>query len=153
VSEDKSKTPQAPRLAKRVDEYVGERIRQRRTLLGLTQEQLAAALDISYQQVQKYETGSNRVSAGRLYEIARHLDVEIGFFFDGLEPTSKSEPLPHGGRDRRTIELVRNFSDIGDPVIRNAVTSLVKSLSDRRRQDGTVPLSLIQDDQEQDAAE
>ncbi|MGF1456181.1 MAG: helix-turn-helix domain-containing protein [Alphaproteobacteria bacterium] len=120
-----------PRLAKRVDEHVGERIRQRRTLLGLTQEQLASALEISYQQVQKYETGANRVSAGRLYEIAKHLDVEIGFFFEGLEPTSKTVPLPHGGRNRATIELVRNFGEIDDPLVRNAVSSLVKSLSDR----------------------
>ncbi len=120
------------RLAKRVDEHVGERIRQRRTLLGLTQEQLATALDISYQQVQKYETGSNRVSAGRLYEIAKHLEVEVAYFFDGLEPTSQSAPLPHGGRNRATIELVRNFTEIEDPIVRNAVSSLVKSLTDRR---------------------
>ncbi len=101
-------------------------------MLGLTQEQLASALEISYQQVQKYETGSNRVSAGRLYEIARHLDVEIGYFFDGLEPSSQSAPMPHGGRNRATIELVRNFSEIDDPVVRNAVSSLVKSLTERR---------------------
>lgn len=124
------------RLAKRVDEYVGERIRQRRTLLGLTQEQLAAALEISYQQVQKYETGSNRVSAGRLYEIARHLEVEVGYFFDGLEPTTQGTPMPHGGRNRVTIELVRNFSEITDPVVRNAVSSLVKSLTERRKDMG-----------------
>ncbi len=126
MSETATRTP---RLAKRVDEYVGERIRQRRTLLGLTQEQLATALEISYQQVQKYETGANRVSAGRLYEIAKHLDVEIGFFFDGLEPGSQTQPLPHGGRNRAMIELVRNFGEIKDPLVRNAVSSLVKSLS------------------------
>ena len=120
------------RLAKRVDEHVGERIRQRRTMLGLTQEQLAAALDISYQQVQKYETGANRVSAGRLYEIATHLDVEMAFFFDGLEPTARSQPMPHGGRNRVAIKLVRNFLEIRDPEIRNSVSSLVKSLSGRR---------------------
>ncbi len=120
------------RLAKRVDQHVGERIRQRRTLLGLTQEQLAAALDISYQQVQKYETGANRVSAGRLFEIAKELDAEVSFFFDGLEPGSTSEQMPHGGRNRTTIELVRNFSEIDDPVIRNAVSSLVRSLNERR---------------------
>ncbi|HIF09166.1 MAG TPA: XRE family transcriptional regulator, partial [Sneathiellales bacterium] len=63
-------------MAKRVDEHVGERIRHLRTTLGLTQEQLSSALGISYQQIQKYETGANRVSAGRLYEIAMELDVE-----------------------------------------------------------------------------
>ena len=119
------------RLAKRVDAYVGERIRERRTVLGLTQEHLASALDISYQQVQKYETGANRVSAGRLYEVARKLDVDVSYFFEGLDEESEVNPLEHGGRNRSTIELVRNFSDIGDPAIRSAVSGLVKSLSAR----------------------
>ncbi|NWH08410.1 MAG: helix-turn-helix transcriptional regulator [Alphaproteobacteria bacterium] len=122
-------TQKGARLAKRVDEHVGERIRLRRTMLGFTQEQLAAVLDISYQQVQKYETGANRVSAGRLYEIASHLDVEMGYFFEGLAPTARSGPLPHGGRNRVTIELVRNFSGIADGDVRNAVSTLVKVLA------------------------
>ena len=116
------------RLAKRVDEYVGEQIRRRRTVLGLTQEQLASALKISYQQVQKYETGANRVSAGRLFEIAQHLDVGVAYFFDGVEPDMSGRVLPHGVRSRTTIELVRNFSEIRDASVRNAVASLVKSL-------------------------
>ena len=66
-----------------IDQHVGERIRLRRTERGLTQEQLAAALDVSYQQVQKYETGANRISAGRIYQIARKLGVEVGYFFEG----------------------------------------------------------------------
>ena len=99
------------RLAKRVDAYVGERIRERRTVLGLTQEHLA--------------------SAGRLYEVARKLDVDVSYFFEGLDEDSDVNPLEHGGRNRSTIELVRNFSDIGDPAIRSAVSGLVKSLSAR----------------------
>ncbi|NWG45728.1 MAG: helix-turn-helix transcriptional regulator [Alphaproteobacteria bacterium] len=125
-------THRGARFARRVDEFVGERIRQRRTMMGMTQEQLAAALNISYQQVQKYETGANRVSAGRLYEIARKLESEVGFFFDGLDPDPASTPLPHGGRNRAMIELVRNFSEIEDAAVRSAVSSLVKSLSPRR---------------------
>lgn len=117
-------------LARRVDRHVGERIRERRTLLGLTQEQLAAALHISYQQIQKYETGANRVSAGRLFEIAKELDCDVAQFFDGLEPNSEETPKTHGGRNRSTIELVRNFSKINDPVVRNAVMNLVRSLTD-----------------------
>jgi len=120
------------RLAQRVDEHVGQRIRERRTALGLTQEQLAAALNISYQQVQKYETGSNRVSAGRLYEIAKNLDTSVSYFFQGAEPSAPSEPLPHGGRNRTTIELVRNFDQIDDASIRQAVSSLVKTLSGKK---------------------
>lgn len=128
---DKLVLQTAPRTAKRVDEFVGERIRQRRAMLGLTQDQLAASLKISYQQVQKYETGANRVSAGRLYEIAQCLDTDVGFFFEGMKQDSGSAPLPHGGRNRTTIELVRNFMAINDPDIRNAVSGLMKSLTER----------------------
>jgi transcriptional regulator with XRE-family HTH domain len=117
------------KLAKRVDAYVGERIRDRRTSLGLTQEHLANALHISYQQVQKYETGANRVSAGRLYEMARILDTEIGFFFDGLREESDVQPLDHGGKNRATIELVRNFTTIEDTDVRAALSGLVKTIA------------------------
>ncbi len=128
LSEYHNGRPRGARLAKRVDEHVGERIRQRRTTLGFTQEQLSAALEISYQQVQKYETGANRVSAGRLFEIAGHLSVDVGYFFDGLDPEARQGPLPHGGRDRVTIELVRNFSSIEGADVRHAVSALVKTL-------------------------
>lgn len=117
-----------PRLAKRVDSHVGGCIRKRRTLLGLTQEQLASALNISYQQVQKYETGANRVSAGRLYQISQELSVEVGYFFEGLE-TAEVEPMPHGGRNRPTIELAKNFSEIDNPSVRAAVSNLVRTLT------------------------
>ena len=87
------------KVAKRVDDHVGERIRERRTMMGLTQEHLAKALDISYQQVQKYETGANRVSAGRLFEIAKRLEVDVAYFFENLEPYSAGtwwqEPIDH----------------------------------------------------------
>lgn len=118
------------RTAQRVDEHVGERIRQRRTLAGLTQEQLAQALNISYQQLQKYETAANRVSAGRLFEIANKLEVEIGYFFDGVTPTAREEPMPHGGRNRIALDLIKNFMHIHDPGVRASVASLVKSLAD-----------------------
>ncbi len=124
------------KLAKRVDDYVGEKIRERRTVLGLTQEHLAEALDISYQQVQKYETGANRVSAGRLYEIAKRLECSVGYFFEGLEPDTDSTPLAHGGKNRSTIELVRNFNDIDDTSVRAAVTGLIKSLAGHQRRPG-----------------
>ncbi|HAH11236.1 MAG TPA: XRE family transcriptional regulator [Alphaproteobacteria bacterium] len=123
-------TVRTPRTAQRVDEHVGERIRHRRTVLGLTQEQLAQSLNISYQQLQKYETAANRVSAGRLYEIANKLEVDIGFFFEGLRQGQREEPMPHGGRNRIALDLVKNFMDISDAEIRSAVASLVKSLSE-----------------------
>ncbi|GIU67555.1 helix-turn-helix domain-containing protein [Candidatus Phycosocius spiralis] len=67
-----------------IDKQVGEAIRRRRTALGLKQDQIALALEISYQQIQKYEAGTNRVSAGRLAQIAHELSVPVGYFFDGL---------------------------------------------------------------------
>jgi transcriptional regulator with XRE-family HTH domain len=118
----------------RIDQHVGERIRLRRTELGLTQEQLAEALDVSYQQIQKYETGANRISAGGLFEVARKLQVDIGYFFEGLpmddQPTGPS--LEHGGRQRSAIELVRKFSQIEDPEIRAAIAGLVKTIVEGR---------------------
>ena len=94
-----------------IDRHVGERIRSRRAELGMTQHDLATLLGISYQQVQKYETGANRVSAGRLYEMARQLGSPVGFFFEGLEgETARSvTELAHGGTNRTTIDLARNF--------------------------------------------
>lgn len=114
-----------------VDQHVGARIRLRRTLLGLTQEQLAQSLDISYQQIQKYETGSNRVSAGRLYEIGLRLGVDVSHFFEGINPELGRQTLPHGGHNRIAIDLVRNFLDIDDEDMRAAVANLVKSLKAR----------------------
>ena len=116
------------RPARRVDDHVGARMRLRRTLLGMTQEQLAAVLGISYQQIQKYETGANRVSAGRLYEIAERMGVEVGYFFEGVDPALLPPSLPHGGRNRVAIDLVRNFLEIPDEDQRAALANLVKTL-------------------------
>lgn len=119
------------RHAAKIDQQVGDRIRRRRTLLGYTQEQLAEALDISYQQIQKYETGANRVSAGRLYQIAQRLEAPVTYFFEGLgvDFDGDVDQPATTGSNRATIELVRNFNQIADTSVRNAVASLVKSLS------------------------
>jgi transcriptional regulator with XRE-family HTH domain len=123
-----SENGQSSYQASRIDQHVGERIRRRRTLMGFTQEQLADTLEISYQQIQKYETGTNRVSAGRLFQIAQRLDVDVAWFFEGLE-TAQAASTRSGGSNRATIELVRNFSSIQDPSVRTSVASLVKALS------------------------
>ncbi len=114
-------------LAKRVDDHVGHQIRKRRNLLGMTQEELARTLKISYQQVQKYETGANRVSAGRLFEISRRLGVEVGYFF---EAAAEATPMPqeHGGKSRSTVDLVRSFDEIASPSVRSAVVGLIREL-------------------------
>jgi transcriptional regulator with XRE-family HTH domain len=116
----------------RVDRHVGERIRVRRTELGLTQEELARQLGISYQQVQKYETGANRISAGRLYEIAEELRVGVACFFEDYESGKPNVELPHGGHNRAAIELVRNFQELKDENLRAAVTSLLKAMRDQQ---------------------
>ena len=74
-----------------VDEHVGQRIRHRRWTVGMTQQQLGEAVAIKFQQIQKYETGMNRVSASRLWDIARALDVPVAFFFEGLADASAIE--------------------------------------------------------------
>lgn len=117
------------KIAKRVDEYVGERIRGRRAQLGLTQHQLAEVLGLSYQQVQKYETGANRVSCGRLYEIATFLEVPVSYFFEALEPNAPREPMEHGGRQRTMIDVVRNFAAITDDQVRTSLAGLIRSLA------------------------
>jgi transcriptional regulator with XRE-family HTH domain len=119
---------------RRIDQHIGERIRLRRTELGLTQEQLAEALDVSYQQIQKYETGANRISASRIFEMARRLDVDMSYFFDGLSfgDHAALPPLEHGGRQRSAIELVRKFAQIEDAQVRAAIAGLVKAVVDRQ---------------------
>ena len=91
-----------------MDAHVGQRMRQRRVLLGMSLEQVADALDLTYQQVQKYERAANRISAGRLYAISQVLDVPVSFFFDGLEPTGQAGDVniaaPQDGADRQVME-------------------------------------------------
>lgn len=123
--------------AKRVDAYVGERLRERRSLMGYTQESLATHLKLSHQQVQKYETGANRISAGRLYELSRTLGVNVSYFFDGFDETAPATEQKHGGTNRSAIEIAQNFSEIKDPSVKSTISSLVKMLAqhERERQD------------------
>jgi len=111
---------------------VGERIRHRRAEMGLTQEDLGRNLEISYQQIQKYETGANRISAGRLFEVAGALTVDVSYFFEGYNGAKPASPLPHGGHNRAAIELVRNFLELEDEALRNAVTTLLRALRDQQ---------------------
>src|SRR6516164_66139 len=92
-----------------IDRHVGARIRERRIMLGLTQQQLADLIGVTYQQAHKYERGINRVSAGRLFEVAQVLGVPVSHFFDGLEQGSERGISP---RERMCLELARNFAQI-----------------------------------------
>ncbi len=102
-----------------VDVHVGKRIRHRRWMVGMTQQQLGEIVGIKFQQIQKYETGMNRVSASRLWDIAKALEVPISFFFEGLDEgyenvvgTDEAEAaMPRGDllADKEALELVRSY--------------------------------------------
>ena len=114
-----------------VDHYVSLRIRQRRIMLGLTQQQMAELIGVTYQQAHKYETGINRISAGRLYQIAQALGVEISYFFEDVEPerrgrTKASELMP---QQRMLLELARNFASIGSRKHQDALCNLARVLA------------------------
>lgn len=130
-----------------VDVHVGGRIRLRRTLLGMSQERLGEALGLTFQQVQKYERGANRVSASRLYDLSRVLDVPISFFYDDMPEEIGGNASALGSRSsagfadaqdafgqdealhrRETLELVRAYYRIADPALRRRVFDLIKTM-------------------------
>ncbi len=114
-----------------VDVHVGKRVRHRRWLTGMTQQQLAEAVGIKFQQIQKYETGMNRVSASRLWDIAHSLGVPVSYFFEGLENTGKVDPGLPGDllADKEALELVRSYYAIPEQQ-RRRLFDLARVLSD-----------------------
>lgn len=92
-----------------VDIHVGKRIRHRRWLIGMTQQQLADKVGIKFQQIQKYETGVNRVSASRLWDIAHAIDVPVSYFFEGLHDESVSQPEGDLFADKEALQLVKAY--------------------------------------------
>jgi len=133
-----------PGVPNPVDVHVGSRIRQRRTLLGLSQEKLGDAVGLTFQQIQKYEKGSNRVGASRLYQFSEILDVPISYFFEEMPDEIKSRQGAYeaGLRDqdqeslasdpmvrRETLELVRYYYRIIDPNVRHNLFELTKTLA------------------------
>jgi transcriptional regulator with XRE-family HTH domain len=112
----------------RIDSHVGARIRERRVMLGLTQQQLADLIGVTYQQAHKYERAINRVSAGRLFEIARVLQVPIEFFYEGLEAPARGAPIDTR-REQMMLELARNFSDIRNERHQEAFSQLARVLT------------------------
>lgn len=114
--------------AKEVDRYVGGRIRERRIMMGLTQQEMAELIGVTYQQAHKYERGINRVSAGRLFDIAQALGVPVSHFFDGLEDGVSLEATP---RQRMCLELARNFGQITNQRHQEALSFLARALTER----------------------
>lgn len=122
-------------MAHLVDVHVGKRIRQRRWLVGMTQQKLAEAVGIKFQQIQKYETGANRVSASRLWDIADALEVDVSFFFEGLKSGADAEadktsavPADMMG-DKEAMDLVRSYYAIPENQ-RRRLFELARVLSD-----------------------
>ena len=116
-----------------VDVHVGKRIRHRRWLVGMTQQQLAEHVGIKFQQIQKYETGANRVSASRLWDIADALDVQVSFFFEGLDATVGDDvndevPADLLG-DKEAMDLIRSYYAIPENQ-RRRLFELARVLSD-----------------------
>ena len=133
---------QSVRAPNPVDVHVGTRVRLRRTLLGMTQTGLGQAIGLTFQQVQKYERGVNRIGSSRLYDLARVLDVPVNFFFDQMpkEIASKSGAASSGPPEgaemfdpdivsrRETLELVRSYYKIENPQVRKRLFEMVKAL-------------------------
>ncbi len=112
--------------ASETDHFVGSKIRERRVLLGLSQQQMAKLIGVTYQQAHKYERGINRISAGRLYEIAQVLRVPVGFFFEGLGDTGSGTLPP---RQRMCLEVARNFALIENERHQEALSQMARSLA------------------------
>jgi transcriptional regulator with XRE-family HTH domain len=117
----------ANRRAAAMDNHVGARIRERRSMLGMSQQQLAAAIGVTYQQAHKYERGLNRISAGRLHAIATALGVKVGFFFEGVADHGSQTAITP--RQRMGLELVRNFAAIDNAKHQEALSQLVRALA------------------------
>jgi transcriptional regulator with XRE-family HTH domain len=127
-----------------VDMHVGARLKLRRTLLGISQEKLAESVAITFQQIQKYERGINRIGASRLFDLASVLDVSVAYFFDEMpeqianqSPANRSgakpAEVPDAGYDllarRETLELVRAYYQIGNESVRKRMFELTKSIA------------------------
>lgn len=131
-----------------IDAHVGKRLRLRRTLLGLSQEKLGEAVDLTFQQIQKYERGANRIGASRLYAISKSLDVPVNYFFEEMpgdtdkyaQPGANFEGLADAAMTyeddkmakRETLELVRAYYRITDPAVRKRVFDLTKAVANQK---------------------
>jgi transcriptional regulator with XRE-family HTH domain len=124
-SVDRARRPRS--RAQDIDRHVGTRMRERRIMLGLTQQEMAQLIGVTYQQAHKYERGINRISAGRLHNVAQILGVEVGYFFDGLETRGDMSPTP---KQRMLLELARNFMSLPSRRHQEALCALTRALTE-----------------------
>src|SRR5271154_6529737 len=116
-----------------IDLHLGKRLRRRRRLLGLTQQQLAAVVGVRFQQIQKYECGANKISSARLWAIAAALDVPVGYFFEGLEGGRRDLASDRGENGemlarKETLDLIKAYYQLGERP-RRRLLDLAKSLN------------------------
>lgn len=122
-------------MSNEIDLHLGKRLRRRRRLLGLTQQQLAGAVGVRFQQIQKYECGANRISAARLWQLSEALEVPIGYFYDGLSaapcaeaPMERSDSSGEMLARKETLDLIRAYYQLGERP-RRRLLDLAKSLN------------------------
>ncbi len=114
-----------------IDIHVGSRVKLRRTLLGMSQEKLGEAIGLTFQQVQKYERGANRIGASRLFELSKVLDVPVSFFFDDMADTPLVVAGPSAGSSRELLELSRSLSQLPETV-QTAVRGLCRAVAQEK---------------------
>ena len=136
-SNDHAKAPKERARADDVDRHVGSRIRERRVMLGLTQQEMADLIGVTYQQAHKYERGINRLAAGRLWLIADVLGVEVGFFFEGLDGAM---PVAADPRQRLLLDLARNFTSIPNRRFQEALAVMARLLAEN---ESMIPEALL----------
>lgn len=131
------RTDESEGLPNQIDIYVGRRVRLRRTILGLSQADIGEKLNLTFQQVQKYEQGTHRIGSSRLYDLSAILDVSITYFFDGMLEDVATNALPYNSLDlrndpaakRETLELVRAFSKIGNQAVKDSILNIINELN------------------------
>jgi transcriptional regulator with XRE-family HTH domain len=129
-----------------IDGHVGRRLKQRRTIMGLSQEAVAKAVGITFQQVQKYEKGSNAMNSGRLYEFSRFMHVPVAYFFEDIEKSVGSHNMASGfaetsaasfdhesvASDRESLEVMKSFKKIKEPIIRKRLADLLRAVAENK---------------------
>ena len=122
-------------MTNEIDRHLGKRLRQRRRTLGLTQQQIAEAVGVRFQQIQKYECGANRISAARLWQLSEALEVPIGYFYDGLSDAPRVEQVAERTESsgemfarKETLDLIRAYYQLGERP-RRRLLDLAKSLN------------------------
>ena len=132
----------------KIDSHVGTRLRDRRTMLGYSQKAVAKAIGVTFQQVQKYEKGTNAMSASRLVEFSRFMNVSVAYFFEGLDNKAESkspnqgvgfaedtkEPFAHGNQvsDREALEMMKAFKRIKEQLVRKRLSDLVRAIAENK---------------------